>query len=53
MARDERLCKECESEEVEDVSHWLSRLGSYQGAAYNRHNTDWVASRNITNGTNS
>ena len=57
IARDGRICKECESGEVEDVSHAsafeVSCLGSYQGAAYCGPTTGCDASRIVSSGTNS
>lgn len=48
LARDERLCKECESGEVEDVSHWLLKCWSCEGplqeATYHRLHADRVVS---------
>ena len=30
VAREERVCKECESGEVEDVEHWLLRCEAWK-----------------------
>ena len=30
IAREERVCKECESGEVEDVEHWLLRCAAWK-----------------------
>ena len=30
MAREERVCKECESSEIEDAEHWLLRCEAWK-----------------------